>query len=136
MPPGSFTLTLVDPQVSLAIRESLAEDVRVVPFEIFENQLLDVRQLQSKGFMPPDLWPWGCQFEPKRSMTFWCAYDFLLRHRPTFFRTIGTLEESYLQALRDLFHGRATATKELQRCQSIEMERLRSESALKHEEMP
>ena len=121
--------------MSLAIRESLAEDVRGVPFEIFENQVLDVRQLQSKGFIPPDTWPWGCQFESKRSMTFWCAYDFLLRHRPSFFRTIGTLEDSYLQAVRDLFQGRATATGELQRCQSMEMERLRRESALQYLKM-
>lgn len=69
-------------------------------------------------------------------MTFWCAYDFLLRHRPSFFRTIGTLEESYLQAIRELVLGRAVAVSEMQRCQSIEMERLRRQSEEAAAEMP
>ncbi len=134
--------------VALAIRESLSEeteatsrDASKVPFDRLHFAdplpLLDdlktfkrseePHSLQLRGLIPPDSCPWGLQFTSGASMTFWCAYDFLLRHRPVFFRTIGTLEESYLQAIRELFVGRSVAVSELQRCQSIEMERLRHE---------
>jgi len=65
---------------------------------------------------------------PGKDSRFWCAYDFLLRHRPTFFRTIGTLEESYSKGIRDLQAGRLAAISELQRCQSIEMEKKRQQA--------
>ncbi|CAK9043446.1 unnamed protein product [Durusdinium trenchii] len=129
--------------VALAIRESLADANQAaiggtgrpggLAFglaEAFEERApspfgADVRQLQLKGFIPPDEHSWGLQFFSHQSATFWCAYDFLLRHRPSFFRTIGTLEDSYLWAIRELFQGRAVAVSELQRCQAMEMERLR-----------
>ncbi|CAL1149331.1 unnamed protein product [Cladocopium goreaui] len=142
--------------VALAIRESLGEEMEitpdVVPFdplpftdpllhkaERLPESPLDPSCLQLRGAIPPDLCPWGLQFSSGStggSMTFWCAYDFLLRHRPSFFRTIGTLEESYLQAIRELVLGRAVAVSELQRCQSIEMERLRRQSEEAAAEMP
>lgn len=56
---------------------------------------------------------------------FWRAYDFLLRHRPAFFRTIGTLEESYLKGIRELQSGLRRALYQLQLRQSMEMERVR-----------
>ena len=70
--------------------------------------------------MPPDSYSWGpqlrsCGGSQSWDLTFWCAYDFLLRHRPMFFRTIGTLEESYLKGIRELRAGRAVAISELQR---------------------
>lgn len=65
---------------------------------------------------------------PTRDALFWRAYDFLLRHRPAFFRTIGTLEESYLKGVRELQAGRLAAISELQRCQSIEMEKKRQQA--------
>lgn len=63
-----------------------------------------------------------------RDAVFWCAYDFLLRQRPAFFRTIGMLEESYLKGVRELSHGRFRAMSELQMRQSMEMERVRQQA--------
>lgn len=63
-----------------------------------------------------------------RDAIFWCAYDFLLRQRPAFFRTIGMLEESYLKGVRELSHGRFRAMSELQMRQSMEMERVRQQA--------
>lgn len=65
---------------------------------------------------------------PTEEMTFWCAYDFLLRHRPTFFRTIGTLEDTYLMENRELQAGRLTSISQLQMRQSIEMENVRQQA--------
>lgn len=73
------------------------------------------RLLQNRGAIPG----------PMREAIAWYACDFLLRHRPTFFRTIGTLEDSYLKAIREKRAGRLAAISELQRCQSVEMERVR-----------
>ena len=103
--------------VALAIRESLGEEMEISPVDVvpFDRlpftdppaqrppRPLDPKVLQQRGVIPPDSCPWGLQFSSSNggssaSMTFWCAYDFLLRHKPSFFRTIGTLEESYLQA--------------------------------------
>jgi len=69
---------------------------------------------------------------PSRQMTFWCAYDFLLRHCPVFFRTIGMLEESYLKENRDLQVGRITSISQLQTRQSIEMENIRQQAEQVH----
>ena len=121
--------------VALAIREALADDDlrEVGAFEVsalseVEAKVANPRTLQLKGFIPADECPWGFQFASgakSSSRTFWCAYDFLLRHRPSFFRTIGTLENSYLQEIRELFMGRATAVCQLQQCQVMEMEGFR-----------
>eukprot|EP00439_Symbiodinium_sp_Y106_P025002 s4595_g3.t1 len=136
---------------TLAVREALAEEedgslandlpsaislpssepvnpVRSQPGSINER----LRVLQLRGLIPPDSCSWGpqlrsCGGSQSWNLTFWCAYDFLLRHRPTFFRTIGTLEESYLKGIRELRAGRAVAISELQRCQSMEMEKVRQE---------
>eukprot|EP00930_Biecheleria_cincta_P031286 TRINITY_DN21717_c0_g1_i1.p1 TRINITY_DN21717_c0_g1~~TRINITY_DN21717_c0_g1_i1.p1 ORF type:complete len:660 (-),score=91.31 TRINITY_DN21717_c0_g1_i1:1223-3202(-) len=143
--------------VALAVRETLCEDASSDPLpsvtlgaDIGQQSSLPealkdgasqamgldrrIRTLQISGVLPPGRQPWGPQFHlPANSavghdVTFWCAYDFLLRHRPAFFRTIGTLEMSYLKGIRDLVLGRSAAISELQRCQSMEMEKVRQEA--------
>lgn len=86
-----------------------------------EGVLLDIEERQW-----PKLKESGIDLsKPTKEMFFWCAYDFLLRHRPRFFRTIGTLEESYLKGNRDLQVGRMQSIQALHFRQSIEMERVR-----------
>lgn len=65
---------------------------------------------------------------PACDLTFWRAYDFLLRHRPSFFRTIGTLEEAYLKENCELLVRRQTSISQLQMRQSIEMENVRQQA--------
>lgn len=76
-------------------------------------------------------WPLlTCSKTSERDLKFWYAYDFLLRHRPGFFRTIGTLEESYLKGIHELQEGRVAAISSLQQCQSTEMEKVRRDAEL------
>eukprot|EP00440_Ansanella_granifera_P064753 gb/GFBE01070207.1/.p1 GENE.gb/GFBE01070207.1/~~gb/GFBE01070207.1/.p1 ORF type:complete len:277 (+),score=58.38 gb/GFBE01070207.1/:1-831(+) len=123
--PSQGTARLPRPAVDVATDRLLSQ---VFEVGAFESRL---RTLQSCAILPPESKPWGPQLQQVAAgdeVTFWCAYDFLLRHRPSFFRTIGTLEESYLKGIRDLVLGRAAAISDLQRCQSMEMEKVRQQA--------
>eukprot|EP00928_Gymnodinium_smaydae_P079900 TRINITY_DN63731_c0_g1_i1.p1 TRINITY_DN63731_c0_g1~~TRINITY_DN63731_c0_g1_i1.p1 ORF type:complete len:649 (-),score=62.93 TRINITY_DN63731_c0_g1_i1:83-2029(-) len=120
--------------VVLAIRESLAGDDGQ-PFSASIGQgladpVLDglARELQERRWPRLLAQPLASTANTRRELTFWCAYDFLLRHRPTFFRTIGTLEESYLNGIRELQDGLRNAISQLQLQQSSEMEQVRQQA--------
>ena len=55
---------------------------------------------------------------------FWCAYDYLLRHCPEKFKTLGHLEEANLRSVRELREAREKAGEDLQPRQASEMEKV------------
>eukprot|EP00927_Polykrikos_kofoidii_P034538 TRINITY_DN29290_c0_g1_i1.p1 TRINITY_DN29290_c0_g1~~TRINITY_DN29290_c0_g1_i1.p1 ORF type:complete len:685 (+),score=98.90 TRINITY_DN29290_c0_g1_i1:174-2228(+) len=106
--------------VSLAIRDSLSDDEQICS----QAKAQWTRPLGADIAVAipkvPSLLP-----SPLRERTFWYAFDFLLRHRPAFFRTIGTLEESNLKGIRELQGRLRRAISQLQMRQSMEMEQVR-----------
>ncbi|CAJ1392633.1 unnamed protein product [Effrenium voratum] len=126
--------------VAVALREALSDDGREAPIDLGRNWLSAVSAVSAvsaaadaeKESSPK----WKRAVLAPQDATFWSAYDFLLRHRPSFFRTIGALEASNLRAVRELFLGRASAISELQRCQSMEMERVRQQTEESAESVP
>lgn len=112
--------------VALAVRESLSDVESVLPMlprQLRSLPSIDSWLLELEERRWPRLMSSGLNLPtPPKDLTFWCAYDFLLRHRASFFRTIGTLEESYLKEFRELKAGRLNSISQLQMRQSIEME--------------
>eukprot|EP00929_Paragymnodinium_shiwhaense_P084747 TRINITY_DN45345_c0_g1_i1.p1 TRINITY_DN45345_c0_g1~~TRINITY_DN45345_c0_g1_i1.p1 ORF type:complete len:834 (+),score=251.44 TRINITY_DN45345_c0_g1_i1:170-2671(+) len=102
--------------------------LEVALLEIEERRwpaLLCPSSLTRASWLSPAMMPSGGELRPGREATFWYAYDFLLRQRPAFFRTIGTLEESYLKGIRELQGSLKNSIAQLQLRQSQEMEQVR-----------